>query len=166
MQEDACHRVFETVRMIFSHNNPFGFLQDLTPLRSVSLPHPYVWDAMRGGWTSYYTSSLVCILFSGSARWLNFHQNLAKFHLEMNSFTSQTTDESQFKSFQTFPNLPISMASRFSMACSWPVVATRIMRSIRIVIWSFFLDKGLTWSLYPRIHTQNHLHSVSIDGSN
>ena len=114
MQEDACHRVFETVRMIFSHNHPFGFLQDLTPLRSVSLPHPVLRDdAMRGGWTSYYTSSLVCILFSGSARWLNFHQNLAKFHLEMNSFTSQTTDESQFKSFQIFPNLPISLASNF-----------------------------------------------------
>ena len=54
MQKDACHRVFETVRMIFSHNHPFGFLQDLTPLRSVSLPHPVLRDdAMRGGWTSY-----------------------------------------------------------------------------------------------------------------
>ena len=90
---------------------------------------------------------------------------------KMDSFTSQTTESSdpvtQCTTSEYSPNLPISMASRFSMACSWPVVATRIMRSIRIVIWSFFfVDKGLTWSLYPRIHTQNHLHSVPIDGSN
>ena len=161
--------------MIFSHNNPFGFLQDLTPLRSVSLPHPYVWDAMRGGWTSYYTSSLVCILFSGSARWLNFHQNLAKFHLEMNSFTSQTTDESRLKSFRFFSQICPEMISKFfsrfewhgasCMACSRPVVATRIMWSIRnchLVIFSYRgpLERNTTHS-----HSKSPLYSVSIEGS-
>ena len=152
--------------MILSHNNPFGFLQDLTPLRSVSLPHPYVWDAMRGGWTSYYTSSLVCILFSGSARWLNFHQNLAKFHLEMNSFTSQTTDESRLKSFRFFPQICPEMISKNfrvlndTVHHAWHAPGQWLQRGScdpsEIVIWSSLAIEA-HWNVTQHIPTQNHL---------
>ena len=152
--------------MILSHNNPFGFLQDLTPLRSVSLPHPYVWDAMRGGWTSYYTSSLVCILFSGSARWLNFHQNLAKFHLEMNSFTSQTTDESRLKSFRFFSQICPEMISKIfcvlndTVHHAWHAPGQWLQHGScdpsEIVIWSSLAIEA-HWNVTQHIRTQNHL---------
>ena len=124
-------------------------------------------------WEEGGRHTLICILFSGSAQWLNFHQNLAKFHLEMNSFTSQTTDESRLKSFRFFSaNLPrndIQFFSRFEwhgascMACSRPVVATRIMWSIRNCHLFFFSNRGPLE--HKHSHTQNHLYSVSIDGS-